>query len=110
MNEPNESTAPKGLRGWWDSPPRSGLRRTIAPWEYRHVRVSGVVRGACGALLVIGGVLFLSYGAYGWAALFLIVGALNLGGGIWLFTIDREERAQHRDERGSMTPARGAGS
>ena len=33
MYAPNDNTAPKGLRGWWASPPRSGMRRMISPWE-----------------------------------------------------------------------------
>jgi hypothetical protein len=62
MNAPNDNTAPKGLGGWWASPPRTGIRRTILPWEYRHLRASGVTRTAAGVLLAVGGVLFLSYG------------------------------------------------
>jgi hypothetical protein len=89
MNAPNGSTAAKGLPGWWASPPRSGLRRTIAPWEYRHLRASGVTRMAGGSVLAVGGVLLLSYHSYGWAALFLILGALNLAGGYWYITMAR---------------------
>ena len=33
MYAPNDNTAPKGLRGWWAAPPRSGMRRMISPWE-----------------------------------------------------------------------------
>jgi hypothetical protein len=89
MNAPKDNTAPKGLRGWWASPPRSGIQRTIAPWEYRHLRASGVTRFAGGSVLAVGGVLLLSFGAYGWAALFLVLGALNLAGGYWYVTIAR---------------------
>jgi len=84
MNAPNDNTAPRGLRGWWASPTQSGARRWINPWEYRHLRASGATRFAGGNVLAFGGVLLLSYGAYGWAALFLVLGALNLGGGIWV--------------------------
>jgi hypothetical protein len=83
----NASKENQGLRSWWASPPRTGIRRTIAPWEYRHLRFSGVTRMVAGALLVIGGVMFLSYGAYGWAALFLVIGGLNIGGGYWYLTM-----------------------
>jgi hypothetical protein len=89
MNTAKDDTAPKGLRGWWASPPRSGMRRTIAPWEYRHLRASGVTRIAGGSILAVGGVLLLAYGAFGWAALFLVLGALNLAGGYWYITIAR---------------------
>jgi len=87
MNAPHDNTAPRGLRGWWASPPRQGIQRTIAPWEYRHLRFSGITRMAAGSVLVAGGVVCLSYDAYGWAALFLVLGALNLGGGYWYTTI-----------------------
>jgi hypothetical protein len=70
-------------------PPRTGMRRLIVPWEYRHLRASGVTRIAGGSVLAVGGVLLLSYGSYGWAALFLVLGGLNLTGGYWYITIDR---------------------
>ena len=37
MHAPNDNTAPKGPRGWWASPPRSGMRRVISPWEHRRI-------------------------------------------------------------------------
>ena len=94
MNGPNDNTAATGLRGWWASPPRHGIQRTIVPWEYRHLRFSGITRMAAGSALAVGGVLFLSYGAYGWAALFLGLGALNLGGGYWYTIIARSASAR----------------
>ncbi len=94
MNAPTDNTAPEGLRGWWASPPRSGLRRSIAPWEYRHLRASGVTRLAGGGIAAAAGVVCLSYGVYGWAAFFLVLGALNLAGGCWYITIARSASAQ----------------
>jgi hypothetical protein len=94
MNAPNDNTAPKGLRGWWASPPRSGLRRTIAPWEYRHLRSFGPLRVAGGCVATVAGVVCLSYGVYGWAAFFLVLGALNVAGGYWYITIARSESAR----------------
>ena len=91
MNAHNDNTAPKGLRGWWASPQRSGARRLINPWEYRHLRASGATRIAGGSVLAFGGVLLLSYGAYGWATLFLVLGTLNLAGGCWYITVARTE-------------------
>jgi hypothetical protein len=35
------------------------------------------------------GFICLSYSLYGWAAFFLVIAALNLGGGAWYLTIDR---------------------
>jgi hypothetical protein len=93
MNAPNDNTAPKGLRGWWASPPRSGLQRLIAPYEYRHLRGSGVTHIAGGSVAAAAGVICLSYGVYGWAAFFLVLAALHLAGGSWYLTIDRSASA-----------------
>jgi hypothetical protein len=94
MYAQNDNTAPKGLRGWWASPPRSGLQRLIAPWEYRHLRGFGVTRIAGGSVAAAAGVVCLSYGVYGWAAFFLVLAALNLAGGYWYLTIVRSAPAQ----------------
>jgi hypothetical protein len=79
MENPNENTGPT----------RSGLRRLIAPWEYRHLRVFGVTRVIGGGVEAAAGIVCLAYGAYGWAAFFLILAALNLAGGYWEITIAR---------------------
>jgi hypothetical protein len=39
MNTINDSGTPRGRRQWWATPPRTGLRRLIFPWEYRHMEV-----------------------------------------------------------------------
>ena len=62
MNAPNDNTAAKGLRGWWLSPPRPGMQRLISPWEYRHLRVSGVTRAAAGGFQLGIGLVLLSLG------------------------------------------------
>jgi hypothetical protein len=105
MSESNDSTASKGLRAWWATPPRTGMRRLIIPWEYRRARPFGILRIVGGLVQVTAGFICLSYTVYGWAAFFLVLGALNLGGGIWFLTIDRDERGQRRDGGCSMTPA-----
>ena len=92
MNAPNDSTAAKGLRGWWLTPPRPGVQRLINPWEYRHLRAFGATRIAGGSVAAAAGVVCLSYGVYGWAAFFFIIGALNLAGGYWYLTIPRSGR------------------
>ena len=94
MNAPNGNTSPKGLRGWWASPPRSGLRRLINPWEYRNLRFFGVTRIIGGCAAAAAGLICLSYGVYGWAAFFLVLAALNLAGGSWFLTIDRSASAR----------------
>jgi hypothetical protein len=96
MQAPPENPAPKGLRGWWASPPRSGMRRIISPWEYRHlrgwarVRITGAV--VAGAL----GLVTLSFGGsdsktYAWATVFLAIAAANLAFAYWLLSIARSE-------------------
>jgi len=94
MNAPNGGTAATGLRGWWASPPRPGLQRLINPWEYRHLRGFGVTRVAGGSIAAAAGIICLAYGVWGWAAFFLVIGALNLGGGYWYLTIDRSASAR----------------
>ena len=94
MNAQNDNTAPKGLRGWWLTPPRPGLQRLIHPWEYRHLRAFGVMRIAGGCVAAAAGLICLSYGVYGWAAFFLVLAALNLAGGNWYLTIDRSASAR----------------
>ena len=94
MNAPKDKTTPKGLRGWWASPPRSGLQRLIIPWEYRHLRFYGVTRIAGGCVAAAAGLICLSYGVYGWAAFFLVLAALNLAGGSWFLTIARTASAR----------------
>jgi hypothetical protein len=91
MSATNDNTAPKGLRGWWLSPPRSGMQRLIFPWEYRHVRVFGIVRIVGCLVAVTAGLICLAYAAYGWAAFFLVVGTLNLAAGYWELTIARSQ-------------------
>ena len=87
MNASSDYTAPRGLRGWWASPPRSGMRRLINPLVYRHPRVFGVMHIAGGSLAAAAGLICLGYGVYGWAAFFLVLAALNLAGGSWYLTI-----------------------
>jgi hypothetical protein len=94
MNAPNDNTAAKGLRGWWQSPPRPGLQRLINPWEYRHLRAFGLTRIAGGSVAAAAGVVCLLYDAKGWAAFFLVIGALNLAGGSWYITIARTAPAR----------------
>jgi hypothetical protein len=94
MNAPNDNTAGEGLRGWWASPSRSGSHRLINPWEYRHLRFSGATRIFGGSIAAGAGLICLSYGVPGWAAFFLVIGALNLAGGYWYLTIDRSASAR----------------
>ena len=94
MNAPTGNTAPKGLRGWWASPPRSGLRRIIVPWEYRHLRAWARVRIASGFALAGLGVVTLSFGGndgktYGWTMVFLALAAAQFLFANWELTIAR---------------------
>jgi hypothetical protein len=94
MNASNDNTSARGLRGWWASPPRTGLQRLIVPYEYRHLRFFGATRLAGGAVAAAAGVICLGYDAYGWAAFFLVLGALNLAGGSWYLNVDRSTSAR----------------
>ncbi len=94
MNAPNDNTAPKGLRGWWASPPRSGMQRVIAPWEYRHLRrfarvriAAGIVLAGLGAVTLVGGSFTTE--AIGWAMLFLAAAAGSFAWAAWDLAIAR---------------------
>ena len=94
MNTPNDHTASKGLRGWWQSPPRHGMARLLAPYEFRHLRLFAFTRIVGGIVAAAAGLICVSYSVYGWAAFFLIIGALNLGGGYWELTLARSAPAR----------------
>jgi hypothetical protein len=94
MNASNGNTFVKGLRRWWFTPPRPGLQRLINPIEYRHLRGFGVTHIAGGSVAAAAGLICLAYGAYAWAAFFLVIGALHLAGGYWYLTIDRSALAR----------------
>jgi hypothetical protein len=98
MNAPNDNAAPKGLRGWWLSPPRPGAHRFISPWEYRHLRISEVTRAAAGGFQLGIGLVLLSLGRqagtdqerrkmYRLSAWFLVPATGNLASGYWYTTI-----------------------
>jgi len=70
------------------------MQRLIVPYEYRHLRLFGTGRIAGGAVAATAGVVCLSYGVYGWAAFFLVLGALNLAGGFWYLTVARSASAR----------------
>ncbi len=73
---------------------RSAVERIlIRSWEYRHLRFWAGFRTVSGIILVFCGVLPLSYGSYGWAALFLVPAALNFAFGYWELTIARSAAA-----------------
>lgn len=89
-----DRTRATGPRGWWQSPPRSGARRWISPWEYRHLRGFGITRVAGGSVAVGARIICLAYDADRWAAFFLVLGTLNLAGGYWYLTITRSAPAR----------------
>jgi hypothetical protein len=94
MHAPNDSTAPKGLRGRWSSPPRSGMQRIIAPWEYRHLRGVARVRIAAGIVLAGLGAVTLVGGSFTAAAvwvgiLFLAAAAASFAWAAWDLAIAR---------------------
>jgi hypothetical protein len=94
MNAPNDKTAAQRLRTWWLTPPRPGLQRLIHPWEYRRLRRFAAVRIAGGCVAAFAGIVCLSYAAYGWAAFFLVVAALELASAYWYLAIVRSRSAR----------------
>ena len=74
--------------------PRSGMQRVIPSLVYRHLRFCGVRAIAGSGVAAAAGFICLAYGGYGWAAFFLVLGALDLAGGYWYLTIDRSARAR----------------
>ena len=93
MHAPNNH-ALSALRAWWTSPPRSGMRLIISPWEYRHLRAWAGVRLAAGIVLVGLGVVTLSFGGsdwktYGWTMAFLAAAAVDLAFASWELHIAR---------------------
>jgi hypothetical protein len=94
MNAPDDTTAPEGPRGRRGSPARSGMRRVISPWEYRHLRFWAGVRISGGLVLVGLGVVTLTFGGhdaktYGWTMAFLTAAAANLAFARWELAIER---------------------
>ena len=86
--------APNGLRGWWMTPPRTGMRRIISPWEYRHLRTWAALRIAAGVILLGLGFITLGFGGsdsttYIWASVFLATGVAQFGFASWLLSIAR---------------------
>jgi len=71
---------------------RTGLRRIIPRWEYRHLRVIANLRIGISGLLAIFGILTLAYGAYGaygWTAFWWVLAAAHGSLGFWELTIAR---------------------
>jgi hypothetical protein len=76
------------------APSRTGMRRLIPPWEYRHLRAWAGVRIGAGIVVAVGGVLTLAYGSYGWTVFWLVLAALEFAGGYWELTIARSASAR----------------
>src|SRR5580658_5133020 len=94
MHAPNDNTAPRGLRGWWASPPRTGMQRIIWPFEYRHLRAFGRARITAGIVLVGLGTVTLVGGSFTtlavqFATVFLAAAAVNFASAAWYLAIVR---------------------
>jgi len=84
MNAPNDNTAPS----------RTGMRRIIPRFEFRHLRGIARLRIAAGTVLAGLGVVTLVGGAFtpkaiAWAAFFLALAALQFSVGYWYLAIVR---------------------
>lgn len=98
MPAPNNNTAPKGFRAWWTSPPRSGLRLILSPWEYRHLRRFATVRIVAAIVLATLGLITLSSGGsdaktYTWTIAFLAAGAAHFAFAYWELGVARSVAA-----------------
>jgi hypothetical protein len=98
MQVPNDNSARKGLRGWWTSPPRSGMRLIISPWEYRHLRGWARVRISTGIVLACLGAVTLSFGGddrktFAWTAAFVLAAAAQWAYAAWELRIARSTAA-----------------
>jgi hypothetical protein len=92
----NDYAAPGSTTAWWrwGTPPRSGMRRLIAPWEYRHLRAFARVRLAAGIVLAGLGAVTLFGGSFtakaaGFAVLFLAAAAASFLSAAWGLAIAR---------------------
>jgi hypothetical protein len=99
MNAYDNNTAPRGLRGWWASPPRSGMQRIIWPFVYRHLRAFARVNIAVGIVLAGLGVVTLVGGSFtraavGFAMVFLAGAALSFAVAAWYLAIVRSASAR----------------
>jgi NhaP-type Na+/H+ or K+/H+ antiporter len=84
MNTVNDSTTPQ----------RTGLRRVIPPWEFRHLRFWGGLRIGGGVVVAVCFFLTLALGGndartYAWAGAFLAVALLLFAAGSWELSIAR---------------------
>ncbi len=96
MSEPSDNATAKGLRGWWASPPRSGMRRLIIPWVYRRLRAYARVQIAVGIVVLGLGAVTLVAGSFTtvaiwWTAVWLVLAVLEFAVGYWFLTIARSE-------------------
>ena len=96
MNAQNDNPTHSSTTTWWrwGTPPRSGMRRLIAPWEYRHLPIFARVRIAAGIVLVGLGARYALRGSFtakavGFAALFLVAAAGSFSFAAWELDIAR---------------------
>ena len=61
---------------------------------YRHIGFFGGARIVGGTVATAAGIICLAYGVWGWAAFFLVIGALNFAGGSWYLSIARSRSAR----------------
>ncbi len=88
-----------GLRRRWKSPPRSGARLIVSPWEYRNLRTWVGVRIISGVVLVALGLVTLIFGGnnwktYWWTIAFVVLAAANWAFSYWLLRIARSEASE----------------
>ena len=94
MNAPNDNTAPERF-------PRvvaeSTATRPAAPHQPVGVPPPRLLRRRADRRRLRRnrpGIICLAYGAWGWAAFFLVIAALNFAGGSWYLSITRSRTAR----------------
>jgi hypothetical protein len=90
MDALNDNTGRKGLRGWWLTPPRSGMRRFLAPWEYRNLRPWALLRIVGGTVALVLGGIVLSLVTDAWlilGAFWMVVALANYAVAYWMLSI-----------------------
>ena len=75
-------------------PSRTGMRRIIVPWAFRHLRAVAVIRITVGVILTILGVITLTLGSFtpkaiAFAIVFFAAAVAHFSLATWLLSIAR---------------------
>lgn len=87
MHGPNDDAVPS----------RTGMRRIIVPWAFRHLRAVAVIRITVGIILTVLGLITLTAGSFtakavGFAVVFFAAAAVHLAFATWVLAVARSSR------------------